>query len=715
MIRVLFQECVVTDVWLIIGCFRNIVIAFLLSVFPFCSIAHTMGPLGLHVTDLHDNQIQQVKTMLPFNEKDFLAKAGDEGCITSPYIVFDVKDSYAFNIDETVDISFDIDLNHQQSEVLFQYDKNGSSAKEKSIILPKASNKRWHHQTIRMDRARFAGRTLGGGYLGIGVGDFRIRLPIPRLLSGGRLTVCNVTLTRSYKNSVPVGMPQGYLNLHVSDETGVPTAARVGIYDATNRMPLLGSRAIKLPYFEVTRQDFVLDESRIAWPHTNRRAFYFNGNLQKQLPIGTYQVVVARGLEYQFYTKTVEIVANKETVVPIQLSRFSNMPSKGWYSGDPHIHAARHRATDNEALFSIAQAEDVHVANIMQMGNVGESYFHQYAWGKAGKYERDSYALVSGQEDPRTTRMGHTLHLNLKAPVRNTERYYLYNEVFDAVHEQGGLSGYAHGGGQGFAVELPFRGIDFIEILQVGDSNPEHWFDALNLGYRLTPIAGSDYPYLDNVVGSVRTYVQTGKFNTSEAWFDGVKAGKVFVTNGPLLSLAVNGKGIGSELNVVHGQSLTIEARAHLNPDIDQLDRLELIEHGKVITQVKSIKGEQSLSITHNIKAIKGGWFVIRALGKQKQKHGNIVAYSAPIYVTVDGQGWCDTAAVPNIVKGIRSRLANVLNEPVEDERNNEPWDGKKAMFRVWEKNKVEVSERVNKALKEYDRIVEFADRGQCI
>ena len=41
-------------------------------------------------------------------------------------------------------------------------------------------------------------------------------------------------------------------------------------------------------------------------------------------------------------------------------------------------------------------------------------------------------------------RRGHTISLNLRKPVRNTDRYVLYHEVFALVRAQGGLAGYAH-------------------------------------------------------------------------------------------------------------------------------------------------------------------------------------------------------------------------------------------------------------------------------
>lgn len=80
------------------------------------SSAHESGPLGWAISDWHNDQIQQVRSVLSESAKD----SGGKQCFSSPYIIFDVNDSYAFDIDETVDLSFDIDLSYQGKLTLGQ-------------------------------------------------------------------------------------------------------------------------------------------------------------------------------------------------------------------------------------------------------------------------------------------------------------------------------------------------------------------------------------------------------------------------------------------------------------------------------------------------------------------------------------------------------------------------------------------------------------------
>ena len=178
----------------------------------------------------------------------------------------------------------------------------------------------------------------------------------------------------------------------------------------------------------------------------------------------------------------------------------------------------------------------------------------------------------------------------------------------------------------------------FIEVLQRGRLGTDVWFDFLNLGYKIAPAAGSDVPYGARI-GDVRSYVNTGDAPIPESWFAGLSNGHTFVTNGPILSFELNGVEMGDEISLSSGERLSINAEALINPDIDRLDRIELVEQGEVIHEVISDAGSDVLKLSHELTAEHGTWFVVRAFGKNQQSgDGSVAAASAPIYVSVDGQ-----------------------------------------------------------------------------
>jgi hypothetical protein len=102
----------------------------------------------------------------------------------------------------------------------------------------------------------------------------------------------------------------------------------------------------------------------------------------------------------------------------VPLERWSDLPKQGWYGADSHLHIARAFRELNPYVSKFMQAEDIHVANLLQWGN--SKHFHnaaQYAFGPEGLYHEGDYWLAAGQENPRTHFLGHTLILGGRKPI----------------------------------------------------------------------------------------------------------------------------------------------------------------------------------------------------------------------------------------------------------------------------------------------------------
>ena len=156
--------------------------------------------------------------------------------------------------------------------------------------------------------------------------------------------------------------------------------------------------------------------------------------------------------------------------------------------------------------------------------------------------------------------------------------------------------------------------LDFGEVMQGGAIGTDVWFALLNLGMRVSPASGTDYPYIDHP-GAVRSYVKVDDGFDVDAWFDGLAAGRTFVTNGPLLEFDINGTSIGGELRVERGDPLEIAGRASINPDLGVLERLELIRFGDVVAS-----GTDRLE--HRAVADESGWYVLSASATKPRVRG---------------------------------------------------------------------------------------------
>ena len=268
--------------------------------------------------------------------------------------------------------------------------------------------------------------------------------------------------------------------------TGELTVARVGLYDAGGRMPLPSDDALTIARLEDHVKQLPLGEGQEIWPTQGRYIFYVDESYAAELPAGRYDLVVSKGPEYRMHRQRVEVQPNQLSKLTIDLQRWIHMPNRGWYSGDTHIHVAR-QEQDNIRISAQMRAEDIHFVSLLQMSNLAQYYFPQYAFGPAGHFVANDYALVSGQESPRTGHRGHTAGLN-GSRYHHPENYFLYHETAEAVRTDGGLFGYVHLSNpelfhvaRGLAMDVPMNIVDFVEIFQVEHLELGLWYDFLIL------------------------------------------------------------------------------------------------------------------------------------------------------------------------------------------------------------------------------------------
>ena len=206
--------------------------------------------------------------------------------------------------------------------------------------------------------------------------------------------------------------------------------------------------------------------------------------------------------------------------------------------------------------------------------------------------------------------------------------------------------------------------VNFIEVLQRGRMEMDGWYRLLNIGYRINPAAGSDWPYSD-FPGIVRNYVKLDGPLNLDNWFASFRAGHTYVTNGPLLNFTINGRGMGEELRLQKGAKLEIVADTLLNPDVDKLDRLELVVVGDVAESVPA-QGKDRVSLRKQVTAERSMWVAVRAYGSRQDPQNTVIAHSAPIYVMVGDEPTWKRDEVPTIVAEIRGRLQRILTDPLD-------------------------------------------------
>jgi len=450
-------------------------------------------------------------------------------------------------------------------------------------------------------------------------------------------------------------VPSGTLTVRiVDDETGEPVAARVYLRDAVGAAWPAGAMVRR-------------DRHGNAW-------FHADGSFTARVS-GEAHLRIARGMEYEEAALSVHVRADGEAAAAVRLKRWSHMAADGWYSGDVHVHlhyGGEYLLTPEDAALA-QRAEDVHFLN-MAVANQGSGYVHdeRYFEGAPNALSTERHVLRWGEEY-RNDFLGHMCLFGIDelvppiySGVGRSEHPHdmpANAEAARHAHTVGGTLSYAHpmmGDGaldRVFAVkrayeakELPVDAalglVDAVDVMSYPGSNmatAQLWYRLLNCGLRLAATAGSDTfmndadnRYFSNPPAGVRAFVRVDGALSTESWCAGVRGGRTFVTNGPMLSLSAAGHEIGDDVRARPGDVLHIEAEAGAAVPIE---RIELIVNGAVVAEAEAREGTNHAALSHDLAITESCWIALRARGPA---HPSVLddaafAHTSPIYVTVDG------------------------------------------------------------------------------
>ncbi len=424
--------------------------------------------------------------------------------------------------------------------------------------------------------------------------------------------------------------PVGRLRIVVVDRGGRALAARVS----------------------VTRGDGRAYAPDDAWRHADEafnrseRGFeygYFHtpGTAELTIPVGAARVEVWHGPEYRVARGDVTIPAGRTVTLRLVLERLADLPARGWWSGDLHVHmnyGGAYRNTPQHLAFQ-SRAEDLHVVENLIVNK--EQRIPDIASFRTDPdpVSTPGFLLLHDQEY-HTSYWGHTGLLGLRdhyllpeyVGYPNTAAASLYPtnaDVADLAHAQGALFGYVHpfdahpdpaDTTAALTYELPVDAalgkVDYIEVMGYSDHliTSGIWYRLLNCGFRIAAGAGTDafpnFASLRGPPGLVRVFVRSGPTLDRRGWMAGLKAGRTFVTNAPLLEFTLGGREIGDEIQLSRGARLA--ARVGLRSNVP-IDHLEVIGNGSVVATIP-LKGDRTTArATVSIPVAHSGWYVVRA------------------------------------------------------------------------------------------------------
>jgi hypothetical protein len=330
------------------------------------------------------------------------------------------------------------------------------------------------------------------------------------------------------------------------------------------------------------------------------------------------------------------------------------MNERGWYSGDSHVHFLSAQGALTEQ-----QGEDLNVVNLLQ-SQWGSLFTSTEEFTGSAVSTADGRHVTWVSQENRQPFFGHLILWGLQhpvmpwctdGPIEGELGGWLETTISDwadRCHEQQGTVIIPHfplPNGEP-AVLIATGRADGVEMIVQRRSSHEEYYRYLNCGYRLPLVGGTDKMSADVPVGLYRTYARLGDEPFGfDSWTRAVRAGRTFLSGGPMIDLRVDGHEIGDCIRMSGPGTVSVSARAD---GIFPIWTLQLIQNGRVIASTEDPGGARTLDLQTDVRVDGNCWLAARCGGPHyfdaPSHHGpwerGVFGHTSPVYVACGDGEW---------------------------------------------------------------------------
>jgi len=418
--------------------------------------------------------------------------------------------------------------------------------------------------------------------------------------------------------------------------------------------------------------------------------FTCEGIADLKLITGKYSYEIESGKEYSNAGGSVTIEKQIAQTVSVNLERIADLASDGWYAGDLH----NHRTVQEMPL--LMRAENIHIGYV-------PFYWGYHPWkrkeAQPGRKELlveldgGRFLFQNAYEDERRdgTAMIFNIFETLDIPKPDNEMPPVITLIKKAMSIPGAWIHADRPYWWEYPTWLACGRIDSIEVINnnfwrhafidneawgrqrdmekypppFGNAlyTQDLYFHTLSSGFHIPPAAGSASGVPHTPFGYNRVYVQVDGKMTWDKWWDGLQAGRCFVTNGPLLRVKANENWPGHVFTVPAGGTVEVE----LEMDIasrDGICRVDIISNGQVVRTLSpdELKKNDGLG---QLEFSESGWFLVRAM--TDVTHTYRFAMTGPFYVEIGRQkNRISKTSAELFLDWVRDAKKNVKKSPPE-------------------------------------------------
>ncbi len=480
---------------------------------------------------------------------------------------------------------------------------------------------------------------VNGSALWFSRADAKQRMHLSRIGTGGGAAV-DVPI-RSWRWETPMARVRIVTRMAAS---AAPVSARVAVRTADGH-------------------PVVADGSQMRFDGQNGIAFFYsNGTSEITVPAGDIEITAVQGLTTPPASQRVTVREGETKTVVITMTPVWNAAAKGWLSGEHHFHlnyGGPYRLEPG-ALITMGRAENLDVMTPM-LANLATRFDDQTLFTYQNQ---NAKPWISWAQEVRSHFLGHVGIIGAKSlfwPWIWGPGYDVYSrddrpnaDVMDWAKERDAFNVYVHpvSSATPFENDATLRTIPigFVADAVTGRANAielvclwsdergsqELWYRILNVGVPMVLSAGTDVMnnlYRTMAVGTTRVYVRPERPSQPESYFAGLRAGRSFVTNGPMLQFSMDGKGPG-EVVKQHGMTQPYDLMISSAVPVDSV---EIVVNGVVYVRLPGFSAPGSRRYTGVVRVPNGGWVAARASGPATRAwpamDSYAFAHTAPIWI----------------------------------------------------------------------------------
>ncbi|MDE0064800.1 MAG: CehA/McbA family metallohydrolase [Gammaproteobacteria bacterium] len=442
---------------------------------------------------------------------------------------------------------------------------------------------------------------------------------------------------------------------------------------------------------------FLKDSGEVFRPNDPRTAtglyrtpewYTLDATDELELPAGQVRIEAFRGIEWSVAETELGLSPGGQHRVRLELSRIHDIAKENWVSGNTHLHLQQtDRAYANRYLRTVPLADEVRVVFVSYLERAGDDQHYisnryrpgdlielnggpaalRFGWGQETRHNFGAYGEG----------YGHVLLLDLDELIQPVSTGVSLRgagshdgvpvaAAIERAHESGATVIWAH---NDFGLEdIPNWVAQRVHAQNVFDGGDDTHYDAsfyryLDLGLKIPFSTGTDWFMTD----LMRVYVQVGGELTIESWLRELRAGRSFITNGPLLYLNADtnadmnadNHAIGDTIEGRIGDAVRVVARAVGRADFK---RLEIVYNGRVIHASATRKQGPAFhaGIDFPLEITGPGWMAVRIpWHNNTNRLGEVLrAHTSPIYIEVDGERRFDV----NTARGLVQEMSESMN-----------------------------------------------------